>query len=218
VITKNPFQTGRLQEIAAGGKFWGYLDTAALQSRYVLAAHFVRDCPHVVEIGGYRQNLITNFLREPHESVSVFSLDAEFDPLERDTLNGAPCRVRHVQDHFQQHPLPAAGVGVVALGLEIHGDFGPFCELVRSADVTVIEVPIDHAPSLACLDHLQRAVPLRTRCRIDLDLSANEPLLRDELQRTNMNRPFWRRSLVVLDPAGNSDRETPGADPTPSRA
>src|SRR5579859_7321916 len=99
--TNNPLQVPRLEEIRAGRKFWGYLDTEPLRIRYVLAAHFVRDCPHIIEIGGYRQNVITSFLRGAHESVTVFSLDEEFEPLERAELNGVPCRVRHVRDFFQ---------------------------------------------------------------------------------------------------------------------
>src|SRR2546426_11697428 len=99
----NPFQLPRLSEIEAGKKFWGYLDTDAFRTRYVLAAHFVRHARHIVEIGGYRDNVITNFLTGAHESVTVYSLDAEFDPLERDSLNGTPCRGRHIRDFFQNH-------------------------------------------------------------------------------------------------------------------
>lgn len=200
MITRHPFQIPRLREIEAGGKFWGYLDTEALRTRYVLAAHFLRGVRHVVEVGGYRNNLITNFLCGHHQSVSVYSLDAEFQPIERDTLNGEICRVRHVQDHFQNHDHPREGLGVVALGLEIHGDFGPFCELVRASEVAVLEVPIDHQPSVACLEELRARVPLRTRCQINLDLSPNEALMADALDAINMNRPFWRRWMYVLEP------------------
>ena len=101
----------RLQEILAGKKFWGYLDTEALQSRYVLAAHFVKDARNIVEIGGYRDNVITRFLTGTHDSVSVFSLDAEFETFEAETLNGAPCRVRRSLSHRIVLPLPGSGPG-----------------------------------------------------------------------------------------------------------
>lgn len=198
--TLNSFQAPRIGEIAAGGKFWGYLDTEPLRARYVLAAHFLRCAPHVLEVGGYRDNAITHFLTGVHESVTVYSLDAEFEPLERDELNGAACRVRHVRDFFQNHPHPAQGLGVAALGLEIQGGLDPFCALLRDADVAVIEVALRHGPSVECLARILDAVPCRLRCRIDLDLSANEGLLRDELARTNMNAPFWERSLRVIEP------------------
>ena len=202
VNTINPHQVPRLREIQAGRKFWGYLDTEAFRSRYVLAAHFVRHARHIVEIGGYRDNLITNFLTGQHESVSVYSLDAEFEPIERESLNGAPCRVRHVRDYFQNYPHPTDDLAVVALGLEIHGGIDAFHGLIRDATTTVVEIPVDHRPSVECLNALLASVPLRVRCQINLDLSPNDELLRDELRASSMNPPFWRRHVYVLDSAG----------------
>jgi hypothetical protein len=197
--TMNPLQVPRLTEIATGKKFWGYLDTDALRSRYVLAAYFVRHARHIVEIGGYRDNVITNFLSGPHESVTVYSLDAEFDPLESDNLNGVQCRVRHVRDYFQNHEHPAEGLAVVALGLELHGALEPFYDLVRRADTAVVEVGIDHQANAQLLSLLRANVELRLKCQINMDLSPNEPVLRDELRDTNMNAPFWRRNLYVFE-------------------
>jgi hypothetical protein len=204
VNTINPHQVPRLREIQAGRKFWGYLDTEAFRSRYVLAAHFVRHARHIVEIGGYRDNLITNFLTGQHESVSVYSLDAEFEPTERESLNGAPCRVRHVRDYFQHHLHPSDTLAVVALGLEIHGGIDAFHGLIRDATTTVVEIPVDHRPSVDCLNALLASVPLRVRCQINLDLSPNDELLREELRASSMNPPFWRRHVSVLDAAGAS--------------
>ncbi len=199
----NPFQVPRLEEIRAGSKFWGYLDTEALRTRYVLAAHFVRQCRHIIEIGGYRENVITGFLHGCHETVTVFSLDEEFTPLERAELNGSPCRVRHIRDYFQSHAelasLAETDFGLVVLGLEIQGNLAPFLQLVRRSRITVLEVAQDHPPGIVALEQILTSIPARTVCRVDLDLSANEPLLRDELA-SNMNRPFWRRRLHVLEP------------------
>lgn len=200
----NPFQIPRLEEIRAGRKFWGYLDTEALRTRYVLAADFMRECPDVVEIGGYRGNVITAFLHGRHQSVTVFSLDEEFEPLERAELNGAPCRVRHVRDYFQSHadfiPANSSGLGVVILGLELHGELEPVLQLMRRARVCVLEVAMDHPPGITAMDQILAAVPARTSCCIDLDLSGNESLLQDELG-SNINRPFWRRRMRVIEPA-----------------
>ena len=192
----------RLQEILSGKKFWGYLDTEALQSRYVLAAHFVRHARNIVEIGGYRDNLITRFLTGTHDSVSVFSLDAEFETFEAETLNGAPCRVRHVGDYFQNYTHPIESLAVIVLGIEILGDFDPLCNLLSNADVAVIEVPIDHAPSVDCLGAILQRTSLRVAVQINLDLSPNEFIIGDELARTNMNVPFWKRNVYVLRPLG----------------
>jgi hypothetical protein len=199
VQTMNPFQLPRLREIEAGRKFWGYLDTEALRTRYVLAAHFVRSATHIVEIGGYRDNVITNFLTGSHESVTVYSLDAEFEPLEHDTLNRAPCRVRHVRDFFQTHEHPTDHFAVVALGLEIHGEVDAFHELVGRADRAVLEIPPAHQPSVECLSRLRAHVDMRLMCQVNLDLSPNEAMLREQLRETNMNTPFWKRDLYVFD-------------------
>jgi hypothetical protein len=196
----HPFQLPRIEEILAGGKFWGYLDTSALQMRYVIAAHFVKDCGNIVEVGGYRRNAITNFLTGDHKSVTVFSLDAEFEESERDTLNSTPCTVKHIRDYFQNYSLPASDLGLVALGLEIHGTLSPIYELLQRAKTAVIEVPIDHQPSVECLKQILSNAGARVRCHVSLDFSENEPILRDELMQTNLNIPFWRRSLYVLEP------------------
>jgi len=193
----------RLQEILSGKKFWGYLDTEALQSRYVLAAHFVKDARNIVEIGGYRDNVITRFLTGTHDSVSVFSLDAEFEPFEAETLNGAPCRVRHVGDYFQNYPHPTESLAVIVLGIEILGDFDPLCNLLSNAEVAVIEVPIDHAPSVDCLGVILQRTNLRVAVQINLDLSPNEFIIGDELAKTNMNKPFWKRNVYVLRQSGS---------------
>lgn len=192
----------RIQEILSGKKFWGYLDTEALQTRYVLAAHFVRHARNIVEIGGYRENVITRFLTGTHDSVSVFSLDAEFETFEAETLNDAPCRVRHVSDYFQNYPHPTESLGVVVLGIEILGDFDPLCALLSHAEVGVIEVPIDHNPSVACLGSILQHTNMRVAVQINLDYSPNETIVSDELAKTNMNIPFWKRNVYVLRPSG----------------
>jgi hypothetical protein len=198
IDVKNPHQLPRVQEIIAGKKFWGYLDTQAMQTRYVLAAHFLRDARSIVEVGGYRNNVITRFLTGSHDSVTVYSLDAEFETLELETLNGAPCRVRHIKDYFQNHPNPDNSLGVVALGLEIIGDMNPFFDLVRRSRLAVIEVPVDHAPSVEHLRLIRENIDLRLMYQVNLDLSPNEVIVQDELLKTNMNVPFWKRNMYFF--------------------
>lgn len=196
----HPLQLPRIGEIREGKKFWGYLDTVALQTRYVLAAHFVRNARNIIEIGGYRNNVITRFLTGVHDSVSVFSLDAEFEPLEQDTLNGAPCRVRHVHDYFQNYEHPSESLAVVVLGIEILGDRQPLLDLLRKAQVVVIEVPVDHAPSVEWLNVILAELGVPVSCQINLDYSPNEAILQQELAQTNMNVPFWKRNVYVIEP------------------
>ncbi len=163
----------------------------------------MRECRQVIEIGGYRGNVITSFLRGHHEEVTVFSLDEEFEPVERHELNGAPCRVRHIRDYFQAHAevIDSAdrSLGLVVLGLEIHGDLQPFLALLQRSRVAVLEAAQDYAPGLGSMTQVLASVNARTVCCVDLDLSANEHLLREELA-LNMNRPFWRRRLHVIEP------------------
>ena len=192
----------RLQEILSGKKFWGYLDTEAMQSRYVLAAHFVRNARNIVEIGGYRDNVITRFLTGTHDSVSVFSLDAEFETFEAETLNGAPCHVRHVCDYFQNYTHPTESLAVIVLGIEILGDFDPLCNLLSNAGVAVVEVPIDHTPSVECLGAILQRTNLCVAVQINLDFSPNEAIIGDEVAKTNMNVPFWKRNVYILRPSG----------------
>ena len=198
----HPLQLPRIHEIREGKKFWGYLDTVALQTRYVLAAHFLRNTRNIIEIGGYRNNVISRFLTGTHDSVSVFSLDAEFEPLEQESLNGAPCRVRHIHDYFQNYPYPTESLGVVALGIEILGDREPLWNLLGQAEVVVIEVPVDHVPSVQWFQEILERLNVPLTCQINLDYSPNEALVRNELAQTNMNVPFWKRNVYVIEPLG----------------
>eukprot|EP00961_Rhodomonas_salina_P040459 543370-Rhodomonas_salina.2 len=74
----------------------------AFKSRYVLAAHHLRSCRNIVEVGGYRTP-ITKFLTSNHESVTV--VDPYIKPYVSDTLNGALCKVQHLPLLFQEYEL-----------------------------------------------------------------------------------------------------------------
>lgn len=78
----------------------------AFKSRYVIAAHHLRGCRHIVEIGGYRTP-ITHFLTSQHASVTV--LDPYVKPVANETLNGAPCRVRHFPMMFEDYAKRLTG-------------------------------------------------------------------------------------------------------------
>ncbi|HEU4932664.1 MAG TPA: hypothetical protein VFT48_11320 [Pyrinomonadaceae bacterium] len=78
------------------------------------------------------------------------------------------------------------------------------CNLLNHADVAVIEVPIDHGPSVDCLGAVLQRTNLRVAVQINLDLSPNEAIIGDELAKTNMNKPFWKRNVYVLRPSASS--------------
>lgn len=79
-----------------------YLLSEALQSRYVLATHFVSDCRHIVEIGG-SQTPITKFVKRTPESITV--IDPQIDPFCADIHNGIPCKVNHIPIAIQGYDL-----------------------------------------------------------------------------------------------------------------
>src|SRR5262249_41870450 len=116
-ITRRP----DAQPITPGPKEWKYLESRAFATRYVLAAHFVRACRFVIEVGG-SATATDHFLTGAHDGVLVL------DPLARersaDVLNGRPCSVAHVRARFQDvdwHIPAGADYGLVMLGLEIQG-------------------------------------------------------------------------------------------------
>jgi hypothetical protein len=136
------------------GKDLPHLAGPAAAVRQVLAAHFVRDCPHVVEIGGHIRP-VTPYLT--HHPKSVLVVDPKADPYESDEFNGAPCRVRHVARKFQElsYDYVPRSYGLVMLGysLKPFGTREPLGDLLFSlidgAKIVVIEYPptLDRAAS-----------------------------------------------------------------------
>jgi hypothetical protein len=114
--------------------------------RQVLAAHFVRDCPHIVEIGGHIRP-VTDYLT--HHPLSVLSVDPKTPPLEADELNGRQCRVRHVSRKFQEveYDYEPGSYGLVLLGysLKPFGSREPLGQLlfglIDNARTVVLEYP-----------------------------------------------------------------------------
>lgn len=176
-----------------------YLGTEAAQTRCVIAAWFVRDCPHVVEIGGFKTP-ISLYLTGSHESVTVF------DPLMRDheaqCMNGAPCRVRHVSKSFQDADFEweSRSYGLVMLGASLkhfsddaaerERQWKKLAGIVERAKVAVIEGAVDWPPGLAALERLGSLASMRTRTCLDMDLRHNP----------GMDTEHHRRRLLVLAP------------------
>jgi hypothetical protein len=123
-----------------------HLSGPAAAIRQVLAAHFVRDCPHVLEIGGHRRP-VTGYLT--HAPLSVTSIDPKTAEYEADELNGRPCRVRHIARKFQDVELHLArrSYGLVLLGysLKAFGAREPLGQLlfglIDNAKTVVLEYP-----------------------------------------------------------------------------
>jgi hypothetical protein len=175
-----------------------HLSGPAAAIRQVLAAHFVRDCPHVLEIGGHRRP-VTNYLT--HAPLSVTSIDPKTAEYEAEVLNGRPCRVRHIARKFQdvEYDYAPGSYGLVLLGysLKPFGRREPLGELLFSlidnAKVVVIDyTEIDRAVSQ--VPAILARPTLVSHCSFELTLNDAEI----------SGTPFAKRHLHVLHPSGRS--------------
>jgi hypothetical protein len=132
---------------APAGTLLPHLAGPAAGLRQVLAAHAVRRCAHVVEIGGAGLP-ITRFLTHRPDSVTV--IDPKIPSFEGCQLNGAPCRVRHLDMKLQAATLPEEpDLALVMLGLSLK-PFGSqdavpsnLLALAARARVLVIDYALD---------------------------------------------------------------------------
>lgn len=195
-------QTGmRTSGEAGDGKDLPHLSGPAAAIRQVLAAHFVRDCPHVLEIGGHLRPVTPHLTHRP---ASVLVVDPKSVPYECDTLNGHACHVRHVAAKFQTLAYDYApfSYGLVLLGysLKPYGEHQPLGALlfglIDHARVIVIDYPpaLDRATSQVP-DIIDRAT-LRRVCAFDL-------VLQDDAIASS---PFAKRHFIVLEPLAAARR------------
>jgi hypothetical protein len=172
-----------------------HLAGPAAPVRQLLAAYFVRDCPHIVEIGGHL-NPVTPFLIHHPESVLV--VDPKAIPRVEDQLHGKPCRVRHVARKFQDltFDLSPWSYGLVMLGYSLKQAGGSeaigskLLDLVDHARKVVIEWSPQLERAALQVPHLLSRSGLRQLCRIDLALEDG----------TIEHSPYGQRRLVVLEP------------------
>ena len=181
------------QRQAAGHVILDHLSGPGAGARQALAAHYLRGFAHIVEIGGAGLP-IDGFLT--HRPASVTIIDPKITPHEADTLNGAPCKVRHLRAKVQQAHLglEPRGYGLVLLGLSLRawGDapgLGPhLLDLVDNAGLVVI----DHSSALERCAPQAAAIVARPGLRLDLtiDLDLDDAAIRQT--------PFGKRRFHVL--------------------
>lgn len=172
-----------------------HLSGPAAAIRQVLAAHFVRECPHVLEIGGHLRP-VSPFLT--HRPLSVMSVDPKTEPLEADELNGHPCRVRHVACKFQEvdYDYEPQSYGLVLLGysLKAFGRREPLGELLFSlidnAAVVVLEYPPALERATSQVPHIIGRPSLKIHCSFGLRLEGSEIA----------DTPYTERQFYVLRP------------------
>lgn len=165
---------------APSGILLPHLASPAAALRQVLAAHAVRACAHIVEIGGAGLP-ITGFLTHRPETVTV--IDPKIPEFAAATLNDAPCRLRHHAAKLQEVEIaPMAPYALILLGLSLkpfgrRGATPPeLLALAAHADVLVIDYALD-------LERAQGQIGALTATRtapptIDLALTINDEALR----------------------------------------
>jgi hypothetical protein len=167
--------------------------------RQVFAAHFLRDCPHVLEIGGHIRP-VTDYLT--HAPLSVTSVDPKTEAYESDTLHGKPCHVRHIPRKFQEveYDYAPGSYGLVLLGysLKTFGSRDPLGELLFSlidnAKVVVIEYPPALERATSQVPHIIERPSVKVRTTFDIHL--HDPEIADTL--------YADRRFYVIDPVATS--------------
>ena len=136
----------RSSDKSADGVVLPHLTGPGAELRQVMAAHFLRDCEHVLEIGGAGLP-IARFLTHRPKSVTV--IDPKIEAFRADSLNGAPCRVEYIARKLQAvdiHPEPGT-FGLILLGLSLKpfgssGAIDPrLLDWVDQAQIVIIEYP-----------------------------------------------------------------------------
>lgn len=174
-----------------------HLSGPAAAIRQVLAAHFLRDCPHVVEIGGHLRP-VTDYLT--HSPLSVLSVDPKTPAFESEELNGRPCHVRHLPRKFQEAEYDYApqSYGLVLLGysLKPFGSREPLGKLLFGLIDNARTVVLDYAPAL---ERAASQVPsILSRPALDVLLSLDITIDEAGLEGS----PYARRRFHVLRAKG----------------
>jgi hypothetical protein len=181
------------------GKELPHLSGPAAAIRQVLAAHFVRHCPHIVEIGGHIRP-ITPYLT--HRPLSVLSVDPKTDPYQSDTLHDFPCSVRHLNRKFQdvEFDYSPGSYGLVLLGYSLKpfgrrdslGDL--LFSLIDNAQVVVLEFPPELERASSQVSQILARPGLHVECSLEI-------LLNDDAIRGSA---YARRLFYVIKPTGQS--------------
>lgn len=148
----------------------------AFKSRYVLAAHHLRHCKHIVEIGGYRTP-ISSFLRSHHQSVTT--IDPYIKPLAADTLNGAPCKVRHLPMMFEDYRLSGSEDCFLYIGLDYYDEENrPACgrlkEIVHRFETVVVDYAARYPTGATCFQALELPTAFDRVASVLLEVEGNE--------------------------------------------
>lgn len=179
-----------------------YLLSEGARSRYLIAAHYVRGCPIVVEIGGFKTP-VTGYLT--HTPKRVLMVDPIMPEYHSEELHGKPCRVDHVRGLFQEYEfdLPRREYGFVCLGLSLKRfsdesasrsrEWQKWLDLVNDSRIAIIEYPIEWELGSDLAQQTLADTKTDLIMQVDLDLS----------ESPGMDTIHSRRRLMVLRPIGD---------------
>lgn len=178
-----------------------HLGGAAATLRQRMAAHFVDGLSHVVEIGGHVSPVSRYLTRVPQ---SFTCIDPKAQALDESSLNGQPCRVRHIVRKFQdvELDLDPGSYGLVFVGysLKPHGARDPLgkplFDLIGRSAITVIEyaLKLDRAAS--------QVGPILEQAGLAVVASVDFTLADGIVEQYG----FEQRRLIVLRPEGQPGR------------
>ena len=158
------------EAIRAERQQWDYMASEVFQIRYLVAANYLRNCSHILEVGGC-STPITNYLRGAHESVTV--VDPLVEPMHAETLNNRRCVVQHIPLRLEDYKPTGNENGFVVLGmpqLPLERVLG----IMRRCDVSVLEFPVAFLPSCLMFKAILESREFDVTARIVFDFSQND--------------------------------------------
>ena len=168
---------------------WYYLESETYKSRYALAAHFLKKCSTIIEIGGHKST-IDKFIADKSKRIIV--CDPLIKPLERNNLHYVKSRFQDID--FSEY----TDFGLCFMGLEnIYNN--KMRDLVEKSNRVVIE----HATNYPAGKSMATNITNNTAKKIiiDIDLDFRGSTLQDvtpEKQYKN-SLPWPDRKILVLE-------------------
>lgn len=170
---------------------WEYLLTKAMRARCALAAHYVGDCPAVIDVGCWK-NCVALYL-PPH--VEVLAVDPLLDIPSMPNVRWQTCRLGEAD----LSALSGKSYGLVALGLDVGTDCAVLEGVASGAMVSVLETSVQYVPGMECLSGMVGSLVRgghRILADFTLDFTASRGLMPGD-----GHRPHLVRRMVVLERA-----------------
>jgi hypothetical protein len=154
---------------------WEYLNTDPFKTRYAIAAHAMRDCSNIIELGGFKTP-ISDF----HSFANTLVIDPKLDKEENFEKYSATHRWlklkfqdvdRNIVEKFAFHKY-----GILILGIELmmpEKSWQYLYSLINHSWVTVLGTANDHIHSVNQYKKIKTNVKKEISYQINLDLSQN---------------------------------------------